>query len=150
MPHDWTTLFEHPDRLPLTRSSSPADVEAILGPPSARHRDGRITSLEYWPESAGVLWVFSWHRGALLSVETNYRERRAAPAALPAWVTAITRLPATLGDFRDHAVRAGIALAEENDGDGWTLVTPRTATGEVTTEAKFAGDDLYSLYIAWA
>ncbi|WP_433305962.1 hypothetical protein ACQP2F_19490 [Actinoplanes sp. CA-030573] len=141
MPY-WTTLFAHPDRLPLSASTSPADVEALLGPPSARHRDGRIVSLEYWPETAGALWVFSWQGGALLSVEILYRERRAAAAALPEWVTALTSVPATFADFRADVVREGAPVVEKSD-DGWTLLSAATA------EAKFDGDALYSLYFTW-
>lgn len=141
MPH-WTTLFAHPDRLPLAGSTSPADVEALLGPPSARHRDGRIVSLEYWPETAGVLWVFSWQGGALLSVEILYRERRAVPGPLPDWVEALGSPPATLADFKADVARAGADIVEKNE-DGWTLLSTATA------EAKFDGDALCSLYFTW-
>lgn len=147
MPDSWADLFGQPGRLPLSAATTPADVQAMLGPPSAAGGRGRtIKTLEYWPELLGVLWVFSWQGPRFLSAEANFQNR--GPGLRPSprgWVGLLSNVPDNFERFLSELHARGYEVGPAEETEGWLLL--RTGSpGSLAAEAKFCDRRLYSIY----
>jgi hypothetical protein len=144
----WVDVLASPGQL-LPRTASRRDVESRWGPPSAVGVDNHILSLEYWPESYGILLVVSWYRGKLSSIEANYRERGAAGEAAPAVFRLLGAVPSDLAEFtRVVTAHGGAAEQSGPDDAGWSLLSFPPADG-VSAQAKFLDGRLLSIYLSW-